>query len=155
LGALDNRFDYGAAAHGVIPMAMSPSSPHRASVTGLPGSTRPRVGSGRLPSPKSERGSRRMQGARERRQVPSVHMQTTKFSSASPAPSRVADPLVGPLCPLLVSAASGSQIESAPTATIRQCLWRGGGATHRSAATRGAPRCPHVGAGSSGSIEGR
>jgi hypothetical protein len=36
LGALDNRFVYGATAHGVIPMATPRSSAHRASATGLP-----------------------------------------------------------------------------------------------------------------------
>jgi hypothetical protein len=61
-----------------------------------------------------------MQGARERRQSPSVHMQTTKFADSSAGAAearRVAYPLVRRSRPLLVPAASGSQIESAPMAT--------------------------------------
>ena len=55
--------------------------------------------------------------------LPSVHMQTTKFGDSSAGATearRVAYLLVRRSCPLLVPAASGRQIESAPAATQRK-----------------------------------
>jgi hypothetical protein len=65
------------------------------------------------------RAFRRLQGACEQRHVPTRAYATTQFdlSSARTAPGHLAYPSVRPSCPLLVSAANDSQIESAPTTT--------------------------------------
>jgi hypothetical protein len=71
------------------------------------------------------RGRRRKQGAHDGRQIRSVHMQAAERGLSSDSRAARTDPaLPEPLArfcgPLLVSAASGTQIESAPMATKRK-----------------------------------
>ena len=78
--------------------------------------------------PATERGSRRKQGAHDGRQIRVVHMQAAERGLSSDSRGARTDPaLPEPLArfrgPLLVSAASGTQIESAPMATKGK--WRG------------------------------
>ena len=68
---------------------------------------------------------RRKQGANDGRQIRVVHMQAAERGLSSDSRGARTDPaLPEPLArfrgPLLVSAASGTQIESAPMATMRQ-----------------------------------
>ena len=74
----------------------------------------------------TRRGRRRKQGAHDGRQIRVVHMQAAERGLSFDSRGARTDPaLPEPLArfrgPLLVSAASGTQIESAPMATEQNC----------------------------------
>jgi hypothetical protein len=80
---------------------------------------------GPVPASRRERAGRRKQGAHDGRQIRVVHMQAAERGLSSDSRGARTDPaLPEPLArfrgPLLVSAASGTQIESAPMATERK-----------------------------------
>jgi hypothetical protein len=80
---------------------------------------------GKRPDVRTGRTCRRKQGAHDGRQIRVVHMQAAERGLSSDSRGARTDPaLPEPLArfrgPLLVSAASGTQIESAPMATMQK-----------------------------------